>query len=160
MPLWFYTRYEQKFSNLRPLLSINFPNQFRKSKKFGHCSLGSGGKKTIKRSEKIQNTKKIKKKSGSESLNLPKTNFYLCGNFTPLYSKSGQISDHFFQLLFPKDSESLKTLDIGLQKVRAKRRLNGASKVNRNTDRQTHIWTNQLIESIGKRADALKISVC
>ena len=37
--------------------------------------------------------------------------------------------DHFFPLLFPKDSESLKILDIGLWKVGAKRPLNGTSKV-------------------------------
>ena len=37
--------------------------------------------------------------------------------------------DHFFPLLFPKHSESLKILDIRLQKVGAKRPLNGTSKV-------------------------------
>ena len=55
----FYTLYEQKFSNRRPLLSITFPQGFRKSKKFGHWTLGSVGKKTFKRSEQI---KKICKK--------------------------------------------------------------------------------------------------
>ena len=45
--------------------------------------------------------------------------------------------DHFFSLLFPKDSESLKIFDIQLRKVGAKRLLNGTSKVNRQTDRQT-----------------------
>ena len=34
-----------KTLNLRPLLSITFPQGFRKSKKFGHWTLGSGGKK-------------------------------------------------------------------------------------------------------------------
>ena len=47
----FYTLYEQKFSNLRTFLSITFPQGFRKSKKFGHWTSGSGGKKTINRSE-------------------------------------------------------------------------------------------------------------
>ena len=37
--------------------------------------------------------------------------------------------DHFFPLLFPKNSESLKKLDIGLREVGAKRPLNGTSKV-------------------------------
>jgi hypothetical protein len=37
--------------------------------------------------------------------------------------------DHFFPLLFPKDSESLKILDIQLREVGAKRPLNGTSKV-------------------------------
>ena len=41
---------------------------------------------------------------------------------------SFQIWDHFFPLLFPKDSENLKSLDIGLWEVRAKRRLNGVNK--------------------------------
>ena len=58
---------------MRPILSITFPKGFWISKIFGHPTLGSGGKKT----------------------------------------------------------------------------LNGTSKVNKHTDRQTHIWTNQLIESIG-----------
>ena len=48
----FYTLYEQKVSNLRPLLSITFPQGFQKSQKFGHWTSGSGGKKTLKRSEK------------------------------------------------------------------------------------------------------------
>ena len=52
--LWqFYTLYEQKFSNLRPLFSITFPQGFRIFKKFGHCSLQSRGKTTVKRSEKV-----------------------------------------------------------------------------------------------------------
>ena len=45
--------------------------------------------------------------------------------------------DHFFPLLFPKDSESLKILVIGLREMGAKRRFNGTSKVNRRTDKQT-----------------------
>ena len=46
--------------------------------------------------------------------------------------------DHFFPLLFPKDSESLKIFDIRLREVGAKRPLNGTSKVNRHTDGRTH----------------------
>ena len=45
--------------------------------------------------------------------------------------------DYFFPLLFPKDSESLKILDIRLQEVGAKRPLNGTSKVNRRADGHT-----------------------
>ena len=48
----FYTLFEQVFSNLRPLLSITFPQKFHKPKKFGHWTSGSGGKKAVKRSEK------------------------------------------------------------------------------------------------------------
>ena len=44
----FYTLYKQKFSNLGQLLSITFLKGFRKSKNFGHWSLESGGKKTLK----------------------------------------------------------------------------------------------------------------
>ena len=36
----------------------------------------------------------------------------MCDNFTPFMSKSFQIWDHFFPLLFPKDSENLKFVDI------------------------------------------------
>ena len=50
----FYTLYEQKLSNLRPLLFITFPQGFLKSKKIGHWTSGSGGKKPIKWSEKHQ----------------------------------------------------------------------------------------------------------
>ena len=57
--------------------------------------------------------------------------------------------DHFFPLLFPKDSESLKILEIRLWEVGAKIPLNGTSKVNRRTDGQTHRRKFQLIESIG-----------
>ena len=46
----------------------------------------------------------------------PKTNF-LRGNFTPFIRKSFQIWDHFFPLLFPKDSKSLKWTSGGRQKV-------------------------------------------
>ena len=43
-------------------------------------------------------------------------------------SKSIQIWDHFSPLVFPKDSENLKSLDIGLWEVRETRRLNGVIK--------------------------------
>ena len=55
--------------------------------------------------------------------NSPKLTF-LCGNFTPFISKSFQIWDHFFPLLFLKDSENLRILDDGLWEVEAKRCLN------------------------------------
>ena len=62
----------------------------------------------------------------------------LRGDFRPLANKNVQTLDHFFPLLFPKDSESLKILDIRLREVGAKRPLNGTSKVNRQTDTHTH----------------------
>jgi hypothetical protein len=45
-------------------------------------------------------------------------------DFRPLPNKNVQMLDHFFPLLFPKDSESLKILEVG-----AKRPLKGTSKV-------------------------------
>ena len=60
-----------------------------------------------------------------------KKNFFCCGNFRPFLSKNVQIWDQFFPKLFPKDSESLKSLYIQLQEVGAKRGLNGTSKVNK-----------------------------
>ena len=53
----------------------------------------------------------------------------MCGDFRQLPSKNVQMLDHFFPLLVPKDSESLRILDIRLWEVGAKRPLNGTSKV-------------------------------
>ena len=102
--------------------------------------------------------------------NQPKNKLFLRGDFRPLPNKNVQMWDHLFSLLFPKDSESLKILDIRLRKVGAKRPLNGTSKVNRQTDRQTdkqtNIWTFRLLESTGpegwcfeKNLDSLYIRV-
>ena len=44
-----------------------------------------------------------------------KKNFFLRGNFRPLSKKNVRFWDHFFPELFPKDSESLKFLDIRLR---------------------------------------------
>ena len=74
--------------------------------------------------------------------NLPKNKLFLCGLLAPFTSKSSQIWDHFFLVLFPKDSKSLKFLDIRLWEVGSKRRLNGTSKVNRRTDGRTEKRTN------------------
>ena len=67
--------------------------------------------------------------------------------------------DHFFPLLFPKDSKSIKILDIRLWEVGAKRPLNGTSKVNRQTNTQTARQTDghfDLEKASAQRADALK----
>ena len=53
----FYTLYEQKYFNLRPFISISFPQGFGKFKKQRRQTLGSGGKKTFKWSD--QRKKKI-----------------------------------------------------------------------------------------------------
>ena len=73
----------------------------------------------------------------------------MCCDFTPFVSTRFQICDPFFPLLFSKDSKNLKSMDIGLREVVEKRRLNGTSKVNRRTDKQTDGRTFRLIESIG-----------
>ena len=67
-----------------------------------------------------------------------KKNFYVNGDFTVFMRRSFQMLDHFFPLLFPKDSKSLKTLDIGLWKVGTKIHLNGVRKCDGQTDKQTY----------------------
>ena len=52
----FQTIFQQKCSNLRPLLSITFPQEFRISKNIGYPILGSGGKKAFKRYLKSEYT--------------------------------------------------------------------------------------------------------
>ena len=115
----FYTLYETKFSNLRPFLSITFSQGFWKSKKFGHLILEKGGKKMFKCSQQIK--KSIKK--------------HCCGVFKPFLRKvfnSKTTSFHYFS------PPNLKSLDIGLQEVGAKRPLNLVRKCDRQTDRQTY----------------------
>ena len=58
--------------------------------------------------------------------------------------------DHFFPLIFPKDSGSLKILDIRLREVGAKRPLNGTSKVNRQTHGQTDKHTDGHFDPEGR----------
>ena len=72
-----------------------------------------------------------------------KKKLFLRGGFRPLLNKNVQMLDHFFSILFPKDSESLKILDIRLWEVGAKRPLNGTSKVNTQTYTQTHGQTDR-----------------
>ena len=102
------TIFEQKCSNLRPLLSKTFPQGFLISKKFGHLISRSGGKKTFKRYLKSEQMKKKIRK-----------NFFCRGDFRPFLCKNVQIGDHFLPILFPKNSESLKFLDIQLWEVGA-----------------------------------------
>ena len=56
-------------------------------------------------------------------------------------------------LLFPKDFEYLKILDIQLWEVGAKKHLNDTSKVNRHTDTQM----DRQMDISAQRADALKM---
>ena len=48
----YYTFYEQKFSNLTPLLTITFPQGFQK-KNVGYWTSENGGKKIVNWSEKV-----------------------------------------------------------------------------------------------------------
>ena len=73
----FFTFYKQKFSNLRPLLSITFPQGLLKSKKFRHWTLGSGGKKTVKRSDQKRNPEK---KLPNTTWHFPSTIWYIPEN--------------------------------------------------------------------------------
>ena len=52
----FLTIFKQKCSNMRPLLSITFSQGFRISKNIWHLTSGSGGKKTVKRYLKSEQT--------------------------------------------------------------------------------------------------------
>ena len=70
-------------------------------------------------------------------------------------SKSFQIWNHFFSLLFLDDSENLKCLDIGLCKVGAKRPLNSVRKCDGQIYKHTY-WHFNLYKESAQRADSLK----
>ena len=53
-----YTLYEKSFQIWDHFFPLLFPQGFQKSKIFGHRTSGSGGKKTVKRSEKVWWTNK------------------------------------------------------------------------------------------------------
>ena len=135
-PLW------AKFYDLRPLLSITFPQEFWIYLiKIGHLVLGRGGKKTFKRGEQITN-KKL---------------FFCRSNFTPLLRKNVPIWDQFFPLLFPKDAEYLKCLDIWLWEVGAKRPLSRVNKWKKSVKKTFfdaailhHLWTKKFTSETTK----------
>ena len=88
-----------------------------------------GAKRPLKKTENRRRYKKVKK--------VEKKYFFLRGDFRQFSNKYVHIWDHFFPFFSPKDSESLKILDIRFREVGAKRPLNGTSKVNRHTDGHT-----------------------
>ena len=92
--------------------------------------------------------KKKKEKKSSWMKKEEKKSSFVTAIFTPFMSKSLQIWDHIVTLLLSKDSKNLKTLDIRLWEVGPKRLLNGVRKCERQTDKQTHKQTFQLIERI------------
>jgi hypothetical protein len=55
----FKTTSKLKCSNLGPVLFITFPQGFQISKNIGHSTLGSGGKKTVKRYVKSEKSEDI-----------------------------------------------------------------------------------------------------
>ena len=76
--------------------------------------------------------------------NQPKKQTFLRRYFRPLPNKKISNLRPLLPLLFPKDSESIKILDIRLWEVGAKIHLNSTSKVNTQTDRQTNRQTDIL----------------
>ena len=81
---------------------------------------------------------------------------FSCGDFTPFISQKFQMWDHFFPLLLPNDSKSLKNLDIRLWEVGAKRRWNDISKVNTWTNRQTNRQANKHMDKLTYRQHRLR----
>ena len=112
-------------SNLRPFLSITFPQGFWIFKNFEHWTSISGVKKTTKWSKLMKKKKSIKK-----------TFFLRRSHFTPFLSKKVHTWDHFFPLLFPKDSKYLKVWTLDLGKMGEERPFTGVNKVWR-TDKRT-----------------------
>ena len=117
MPRHFYTIFEGKCSNLRPLL---FPkdSKYLNILDIGHQEVWAKG--PLNGVNKWEEKKSVK-------------NLFCRSSFTPFLSKKVQIWQHFFPFLFAKDSEYLKSLDIGLQEVEAKIPL---SRVNEQTNTQ------------------------
>ena len=125
----FYNLYEQNFTNLRPLFSLLFHKDSKNLKSLDNGLREVGAKRRIGRVNKLRRKESVK-------------NFFCRGVFTPFTSKC------FFNLtpllsivFFPKDSENLKSFDIGLQEVGAKRPLSRVGKCDRQTNTQTNIET-------------------
>ena len=96
-------------------LPLLFPKDSESLKILDIRLLEVGAKRPLNGTSKV---KKVKKK-----------NLFLRGNFRQFSHKNVHIGDHFIPLLFPKNFESLKILDIQLREVGANRSLNGTSKV-------------------------------
>ena len=122
----FFSKSFQIWDHYYPLL---FPQYSKNLKRFhiGHQEVGAKLPLKVVRNT---NTKK------SCSVICPK-NIFLRGDLTPFIRKSFQIWDHFLVLLFPKDSKSLKTLDIQLWEVGGKNMLKRFI-IGEQTDKQTN----------------------
>ena len=87
-----------------------------------------------------------------ERQNQQKKLFFLCGDFRQLSSKNVQMLDHFFPLLFHKNSESLKNIGhptLGSGGKKTSKRYLKSEQTNGQKDTQTDRPTFRLIESIG-----------
>ena len=81
----------------------------------------------MKKKSRIQETKHLSTDADSSTNAIggwtkaksEKKTFFVRGNFRPLPNKNVHMLDHYFPLLFSKDSESLKILDIRLREVGA-----------------------------------------
>ena len=155
-----FTYYEQKFSNMRPLLSITFSQGFWKSKRFGRWTLRIGSKKMFKQSEQMKMIRK----------------FFFCSTailhpFWANVSKSEITSNYYFS---PRILKILKvwTLNFGMwgkktvkrsekhryQKNPTKKTFKQYLKTEQ-TDKQTHTHTYGQIDIdkvLAQRTDALK----
>ena len=96
-PLW------AKVFKFETISFNNFSPRTPKIQKVLTLNFSKWGEKTFKQS------KQLKK--------YPWFFFFCYGDCTPFMSKSCQMWDHFFPLLFPKDSKNQKFLDIRLQEV-------------------------------------------
>ena len=85
-----------------------------------------------------------------------KKKLFLRSDFRPIPNKNIQMLDHFFPLHFPKNSESLKILDIRLLEVGAKRPLNGTSKVKKSGGKKLFFWAAILDNFQQKKCSYLK----
>ena len=112
-----------------PFFPLLFPKDSKNLKSLDIGLWASGGKNTFIWNKQV---KKLVK------------NFFCHGNFTPFMSKSFEIWDHFFPLLFPKDSKNLKKFEhwtLGSW---------GKKTVKQSGQSQTDIRTFRLIERIGQ----------
>ena len=107
------TLYEQNFTIWDHFFPLLFPNDSKYLNELGHWTSGSGGKKTFNRSEQMT---KIRKK------------LFFRVIFTQFLRKNVQIWDHFFPLLFPKDSKYLNEIGHWTSGSGEKRPLTGVNK--------------------------------
>ena len=132
LPRQFYTLYEPKFSNLRPFLIITFPQGFRKFNKFGHWTLGSGGRKAVKQSKKHQ----YQKNPAQWGKMRPKANFFFAQQVYTLYGQQFSNLRPLFSITFPQGFRIFKKFERWTLKGGGKKIVKRSEQSV--TDRQTH----------------------